>query len=180
MVCIHGARDARCGVLGPKLLDRLSQEQCQDEAAFAAAGSSEGRGSDKTSGAPIRLWGTSHFGGHRFAPCAIVMPGGHWYGKLPYELPKERTLPSLEAESLERVGTLHTRTSNRSLKYRNLLRALTNFQDECRKSGENFCELDLMDKELCEHWRGCMGLTKIDQIKTSLQACSEDRTKTFF
>jgi len=65
MVCLHGARDQRCGVLGPALIERLSQEAV-------------------ASGLKVRLWGASHYGGHRFAPNALVFPGGHWFGMLDY------------------------------------------------------------------------------------------------
>ncbi|VEP12958.1 conserved hypothetical protein [Hyella patelloides LEGE 07179] len=30
----------------------------------------------------IRIWQCSHFGGHRFAPTAIDLPSGRWYGRL--------------------------------------------------------------------------------------------------
>ncbi|MDJ0726376.1 MAG: sucrase ferredoxin [Prochloraceae cyanobacterium] len=30
----------------------------------------------------IRIWQCSHFGGHRFAPTAIDLPEGRWYGRL--------------------------------------------------------------------------------------------------
>jgi hypothetical protein len=63
MVCVHGARDERCGVLGPALIARLSEEAA-------------------SSGIEVRLWGASHYGGHRFAPNALVFPGGHWFGML--------------------------------------------------------------------------------------------------
>ncbi|MEX5634210.1 sucrase ferredoxin [Parafrankia sp. FMc2] len=55
LVCGHGRRDACCGRLGAGLAVRL------------AAG---------TPGPGVNLWRTSHLGGHRFAPVALVLPEG--------------------------------------------------------------------------------------------------------
>lgn len=57
LVCTHGTRDVCCGSLGTALVLALSQ----DPARF---------------GSTVRLWRTSHTGGHRFAPTAIVLPQG--------------------------------------------------------------------------------------------------------
>lgn len=57
LVCTHGKRDVCCGSQGTALVLELSA----DPARF---------------GGPIRLWRTSHTGGHRFAPTAIVLPQG--------------------------------------------------------------------------------------------------------
>jgi hypothetical protein len=56
LVCTHGRRDRCCGSLGTSLATQLES----DPAALADA----------------RLWRTSHTGGHRFAPTAIVLPEG--------------------------------------------------------------------------------------------------------
>jgi hypothetical protein len=56
LVCTHGRRDACCGARGMELLNELLGQP-----AFRA---------------PLRLWRTSHTGGHRFAPTAIVLPAG--------------------------------------------------------------------------------------------------------
>jgi hypothetical protein len=55
LVCTHGARDACCGSKGISLYNSL-----------ASGGP----------GAPVgvRLWRTSHTGGHRFAPTAVLLP----------------------------------------------------------------------------------------------------------
>jgi hypothetical protein len=55
-ICAHGRRDRCCGSLGTRLATRL-----------LAQDSTEHR---------IRIWRTSHTGGHRFAPTAIVLPQG--------------------------------------------------------------------------------------------------------
>ncbi len=56
LVCTHGRRDSCCGARGMELLAELT------------------RGPLFMPG--MRLWRTSHTGGHRFAPTAIVLPGG--------------------------------------------------------------------------------------------------------
>jgi hypothetical protein len=55
LVCTHGRRDACCGSRGTSLM--------------AAA-------NELRFGSSARLWATSHLGGHRFAPTAIVLPAG--------------------------------------------------------------------------------------------------------
>jgi hypothetical protein len=57
LVCTHGKRDVCCGSQGTALVMALSA----DPARF---------------GGTVRLWRTSHTGGHRFAPTAIVLPQG--------------------------------------------------------------------------------------------------------
>lgn len=57
LVCTHGARDTCCGAAGVRL-------------ATAA------RSWPEVGAGRIRVWRTSHLGGHRFAPTAIVMPHG--------------------------------------------------------------------------------------------------------
>jgi hypothetical protein len=56
LVCTHGKRDACCGTQGVALFRELS--------------------ADSRLGDTVRLWRTSHTGGHRFAPTAIVLPQG--------------------------------------------------------------------------------------------------------
>ena len=57
LVCTHGKRDTCCGAQGTALFLELSA----DPTRF---------------GGTVRLWRTSHTGGHRFAPTAIVLPQG--------------------------------------------------------------------------------------------------------
>jgi hypothetical protein len=57
LVCTHGRRDTCCGSMGMGLVQSLA-----DEASCL--------------GGDVRLWRTSHTGGHRFAPTAIVLPQG--------------------------------------------------------------------------------------------------------
>ena len=64
LICTHGRRDVCCGSLGTALaLD----------AAHLAGPVGDGR---------VRLWRTSHTGGHRFAPTAIVLPDATWWAFL--------------------------------------------------------------------------------------------------
>src|SRR5579884_3996507 len=62
LVCGHGRRDRCCGALGVSL-----------EEGLAAPGALP---------ADVRAWRTSHTGGHRFAPTAIVLPEGTCWGYL--------------------------------------------------------------------------------------------------
>lgn len=57
LVCTHGKRDVCCGSRGTALALELA-----GDASWAAGGT--------------RLWRTSHTGGHRFAPTAVVLPQG--------------------------------------------------------------------------------------------------------
>jgi hypothetical protein len=62
LVCTHGRRDTCCGSMGTALLGEM------DAAGALPSGS--------------RLWATTHTGGHRFAPNAIVLPEGTVWGFL--------------------------------------------------------------------------------------------------
>jgi hypothetical protein len=57
LVCTHGRRDRCCGSLGTALAQELSGDPCP-------------------LGDGVRVWRTSHTGGHRFAPTAVVLPQG--------------------------------------------------------------------------------------------------------
>lgn len=59
-VCTHGARDACCGRFGAALQIELD--------ALAAARSN------------VRVWRSSHLGGHRFAPTLLELPTGRFWG----------------------------------------------------------------------------------------------------
>jgi hypothetical protein len=82
LVCTHGRRDACCGTLGTRL-------------AFGLRGL----------GADVRVWRTSHTGGHRFAPTALLLPEGTMWAYLDADRlvgVSERTLPLDEAARLYR------------------------------------------------------------------------------
>ena len=63
LVCTHGSRDVCCGSAGTRLAASVAL------VLDALPGS-------------VRVWSTSHLGGHRFAPTAIVMPHGTCWGFL--------------------------------------------------------------------------------------------------
>ena len=62
LVCTHGRRDICCGSRGTALLGEVDEAGALSEA--------------------TRLWATTHTGGHRFAPNAIVLPEGTVWGFL--------------------------------------------------------------------------------------------------
>lgn len=64
LVCVHGARDARCGECGPPLLQKLRR-------AVVEAGLDD-----------VRVWGSSHVGGHKYAGNVLIYPEGVWYGRV--------------------------------------------------------------------------------------------------
>jgi hypothetical protein len=61
LVCSHGRRDTCCGMHGTRLANRLSLPG-------------------------MRVWRTSHTGGHRFAPTAMVLPEGTLWAYLDGDL----------------------------------------------------------------------------------------------
>ena len=63
LLCTHGSRDACCGSLGMRLAAEAANEAVILEQ-------------------PIRLWSTSHLGGHRFAPTCLVLPEAMEWGQL--------------------------------------------------------------------------------------------------
>jgi hypothetical protein len=82
LMCTHGRRDACCGTLGTRL-------------AVALPGL----------GAGVHVWRTSHTGGHRFAPTALLLPEGTLWAYLDLDLLvgiSDRTLDVDEAARLYR------------------------------------------------------------------------------
>jgi hypothetical protein len=85
LVCTHGRRDACCGTLGTRLASALPGL-----------------------GAAVHVWRTSHTGGHRFAPTALLLPEGTMWAYLDAERlvgVSDRTLGIEEAASLYRGCT---------------------------------------------------------------------------
>jgi len=62
-VCVHAARDIRCGVAGPPVAEAF-------QATLAARGLS----------AQVAVRRTSHVGGHKYAGNVLIFPSGDWYG----------------------------------------------------------------------------------------------------
>lgn len=80
LVCCHGRRDVCCGSNGTRLAAELEQMPDRE----------------------FRVWRTSHLGGHRFAPTALVLPEGTVWayadaaflnGVVNRSLPVEHALP---------------------------------------------------------------------------------------
>ena len=69
LVCTHGKRDTCCGSTGAVLHDQLA----------SALGPAPGP-------AGVRVWRTSHTGGHRFAPTALSFPDGYAWAHLDQRL----------------------------------------------------------------------------------------------
>ena len=82
LVCAHASRDARCASCGPPLVEAL-------RAAAAAAAATKGaeEEEEEEEEEEIRVWPSSHVGGHRYAGNALVMTSGDWYGNLVAEEP---------------------------------------------------------------------------------------------
>jgi hypothetical protein len=108
LVCTHGTRDVCCGSLGTTFAARLEQLDL---------------GGPSTT---VRVWRTSHLGGHRFAPTALVLPDGTMWahldevlarniverrGDVPWALASYRGscgMPSREAQAVERLAFAET------------------------------------------------------------------------
>jgi len=84
LVCTHGMRDKCCA--------RFGQPLFRDASHSAKSGELPN----------TRLWRVSHIGGHRFAPTAISLPDGRYYGRL--------TLSALQA-IVTRGGLIQQLTS---------------------------------------------------------------------
>jgi hypothetical protein len=69
LICTHGRRDLCCGSRGTELFGALSGADGQAPPAEGTEG--PGR---RPPGPEVRWWRTSHTGGHRFAPTALVLP----------------------------------------------------------------------------------------------------------
>lgn len=72
LICTHGTRDRCCGSSGTSLYQRV-----------VAAKSESDSGAWPES---VRVWRTSHLGGHRFAPTALTLPDGRAWASLDVDL----------------------------------------------------------------------------------------------
>ncbi|BAY91161.1 MULTISPECIES: sucrase ferredoxin [unclassified Tolypothrix] len=68
LVCIHGNVDVACSRFGYPLYKKLRSE-------YGALPHSN-----------LRVWRSSHFGGHQFAPTLVDLPQGRYYGRLQPEI----------------------------------------------------------------------------------------------
>ena len=83
IVCTHGANDVCCGKYGYPLYDRLR----------ARAGEP---------GGTLRLWRTSHIGGHRFAATLMDFPEGRYWGHLAPDTAECAVFREADAADLEK------------------------------------------------------------------------------
>ena len=67
-VCTHAARDERCGIYGPGMITKLSEQLI------------------KQGHEDVTVYSASHVGGHKFAGCLLAYPEGDWYGLLNADL----------------------------------------------------------------------------------------------
>lgn len=106
LVCTHGANDACCGRFGYPVYNRLR---------WLARGSGE-----------LRVWRTSHIGGHRFAATLMDLPEGRCWGHL-------------DVETAERVLYRDTDPAGLVAKYRGWAGLRTSF--------EQIAERDILSRE---------------------------------
>ncbi|WP_121970757.1 sucrase ferredoxin [Leptolyngbya sp. BC1307] len=67
LVCTHGMRDRCCARFGKPLFTAARRMFTESQLSN------------------VRIWQASHIGGHRFAPTAIALPTGRYYGRLTAE-----------------------------------------------------------------------------------------------
>ena len=84
LLCTHGSRDACCGKFGYPVYESLR---------YGYAAAPEMR---------LRVWRTSHVGGHRFAPTLIDLPEGRYWGHLEPEVLETLVLRNGPVSGLER------------------------------------------------------------------------------
>ncbi|MEM7137942.1 MAG: sucrase ferredoxin [Myxococcota bacterium] len=77
LVCVHGRRDRCCAEHGSAVFRAMARHD-------------------------VEVWQTSHLGGHRFAACAVWLPGGWMYGRLR----KDDVDPLIAAHQAGEVGSL--------------------------------------------------------------------------
>jgi hypothetical protein len=77
LVCVHNARDKRCGRAGPQVISELNRLLAE-----GAAPSTTGTVSAALQPADVAVRGSSHIGGHVYAGTMIVYPEGRWYGRI--------------------------------------------------------------------------------------------------
>jgi hypothetical protein len=133
LVCAHASRDARCAACGPPLVDAMRR------AAATAAGGG-GQGGEGAEEEVIRVWPSSHVGGHRYAGNALVMSGaGDWYGNLRAEEPAawEALVQGLKEEEEK--------------------------QEEEEEDRGGVAGARRFAPPLRAHWRGCRGLDEVQQ-----------------
>lgn len=145
LICGHGRRDRCCGSMGTALQLSFS-------------------GSELPAG--VRVWRTSHTGGHRFAPTGLVLPwGGCW--------------AYLDLAMLQQVVTLSGPTSSVAARYRgtcglgspaiqalesavlaNVGWRLFGWQRSAEELGDGLVELTATTRSGNRTWRGRVGVNR--------------------
>ena len=76
LVCTHGRRDTCCGGRGTDLVRTLAETALSGARTWPSGLRGDGAppSGDDRPAPKVRLWRTSHTGGHRFAPTALVLP----------------------------------------------------------------------------------------------------------
>ena len=92
LVCVHNARDKRCGTMGPELIAYLDACLKEPEIMYSDDSSATLTNSNsdmafvssptKKVGDFAIVRGSSHIGGHVYAGTMIVCPEGRWYGRV--------------------------------------------------------------------------------------------------
>jgi len=85
LVCVHNARDKRCGHNGPLIIKELKQllaERSGNDNNNSSSSSSNNSLSKTVRPSEVAVRGSSHIGGHAFAGVLISYPEGRWYGKI--------------------------------------------------------------------------------------------------
>jgi hypothetical protein len=72
LICTHGSHDQCCARYGNPFYAEAKQ----------VVKTISGKDAGKDAGKDIRVWRSSHFGGHRFAPTALTFPDGRCYARL--------------------------------------------------------------------------------------------------
>lgn len=88
LVCVHAARDKRCGRAGPQIITEL-QSLLESE---------------NIAEADIAVRGSSHIGGHKYAGTLIVYPEGRWYGRVSRSSTKELLKNILSSTVMEKCN----------------------------------------------------------------------------
>jgi hypothetical protein len=79
LICSHGTRDVCCGSSGTKLARRFSVPS------------------------DVRVWTSSHLGGHRYAPTAALLPAGTVWGYLDDDLLHQAVAGEMDEDGVRRA-----------------------------------------------------------------------------
>lgn len=72
LVCVHAARDKRCGRAGPQVVAEMQRYLSERSLLFDT----------KRRSGEVMVCGSSHVGGHKFAGTFVSYPEGLWFGRV--------------------------------------------------------------------------------------------------